>query len=77
MSFQPEAYVDSVQLAEYLGVTRMSINTWRRTRGLPSYKIGAARRYKLSEIDAWVVAADQDDARFKRTDSPAGEESVA
>jgi excisionase family DNA binding protein len=56
MSFEPEPYVDVIRVAEHLGVTRMGVNEWRRRLGLPSYKIGHARRYKLSEIDAWAAS---------------------
>ncbi len=76
MSFEPnpEPYVDAAAVRVYLGgVSQVTLGHYVRD-GLP-YKVGrnGRRRYRLSEVDAWFFA-DQDDARFKRTDSPAGED---
>jgi excisionase family DNA binding protein len=54
MSFEPEPVVDAETVAAYLGVTRMSVYRWINQLGLPSHKLGRNRRFKLSEIDAWI-----------------------
>ena len=42
------------QLADFLGVHENWIYTHAMTGNLPSYKIGASRRFRLSEIEAWL-----------------------
>jgi hypothetical protein len=71
-----EPYVDGTVVREFLGgVTHVTLWRWCQ-EGLP-YHLGrnGRRMYRLSEVEAWFFA-DQDDARFKRTDSAPGE-SVA
>jgi predicted DNA-binding transcriptional regulator AlpA len=50
----PEPYVDAQVIADMLGVTRQQLYRNGDTIGLPSYRIGGARRYLISEIRAWV-----------------------
>lgn len=56
MSFDDEPFVTDVEVAEHLGVTRMSVYRWGKDLGLPSHKLGRSRRFKLSEVDAWARA---------------------
>lgn len=56
MSFDEEPFVTDVEVAEHLGVTRMSVYRWTKNLGLPSHKLGRSRRFKLSEVDAWATA---------------------
>lgn len=54
-SYDP--YVDVHVVADYLGVKRMTIWRWERDLALPTHRLGLRiRRYKLSEIEAWVQA---------------------
>lgn len=56
-SYDP--YVDVHAVADYLGIKRMTVWRWERDLGLPSHKLGGRlRRYKLSEIDRWVLERD-------------------
>jgi hypothetical protein len=73
MSFEyPEPFVGPDAIQHHLGdCSRMTL--WRYMRdGMPAHKSRNGRYlFKLSEVDAWMFD-DQDDARFKRTDSTAG-----
>lgn len=42
------------QVAAHLGVVQDSIYHWIDARGLPSHKFGGLRKFKVSEVDAWV-----------------------
>lgn len=67
----PEPWVGAEVVAEYLGTTRQSVYRWIELARLPVHYVGnrPLRRFRLSEIDAWI----EDNYRFKRTDSPAGD----
>lgn len=41
------------QLADHYGVTRATIYNLMK-RGMPSLKIGRARRFRLAECDSWL-----------------------
>lgn len=41
-------------LAKRLGVDPSTLDAWRKQRGLPSFKIGGFRFYRLSSVDAWL-----------------------
>jgi excisionase family DNA binding protein len=59
-----EPWVKAAQAAKHLGVAKDSIYRWIDTKGLPAHRIGRLWKFKLSELDAWVVsgkAADPDD----------------
>ncbi len=49
-----EPFVNIRQAAEFLGVRISWLYEQVRLGKIPSYKIGAFRRFKLSELDAWA-----------------------
>lgn len=51
----PDRLVTAAELAVYYGVTRATVYNLMN-RGLPSMKIGRARRFRPSEVDAWLEA---------------------
>lgn len=59
-----EPWVKAEQVATHLGVAKDSIYRWIETKDLPAHRVGRLWKFKLSEIDAWVVggkAADPDE----------------
>ena len=50
-----DSLVDGNEVAEYLGVHYKTICRWATERRLPSYKIGGAVRFRMSEIRGWVA----------------------
>lgn len=49
-----ERWVDVVEVARHLGVTRDTIYRWIDKKGFPAHRVGRLLRFKLSEIDDWV-----------------------
>jgi excisionase family DNA binding protein len=43
-------------VAEHLGVARESVYRWIDRRGLPAKRIGRHWRFRISEIDAWMLS---------------------
>lgn len=48
-----EKYVGSDEILAYFRMTRGTLELLIR-RGLPHIKLGRNRRYKLSEVEAWL-----------------------
>ena len=50
-----ESWIDVNGVAEHLGVNRESIYRWIDKQGFPAHRVGRLLRFKLSEVDDWVV----------------------
>ena len=42
------------ELADRLRVDPTTLDDWRKRRGLPSFKVGGRRYYRLAAVDAWL-----------------------
>jgi excisionase family DNA binding protein len=48
-------YYNVEQAAEYLGLSRHTLNLWRRNKTGPSYsKLGSRIVYNVADLDSWV-----------------------
>jgi excisionase family DNA binding protein len=56
MANDVEPFVRIQEAAGFLGVRVSWLYEMVRLNKVPSYKIGAFRRFKLKELDAWVKA---------------------
>jgi excisionase family DNA binding protein len=62
-----EGWVDIDQVATHLRVNKESVYRWIDEKQFPAHRVGRLFRFKLSEVDAWVVTGGGDDAaRQKR-----------
>ena len=50
----PEKWVDTKVVAEYLNINRQTVFAWISQKGLPAVRVGKSWRFRLSEIDAWL-----------------------
>lgn len=50
-----EPWVGIQEVAAHLGVTPTSIYRWVERRGLPARRVGRLFRFRLSDVDAWVL----------------------
>jgi len=50
------------QAAEFLGVTTGTLSVWRSTGrySIPFIKIGRCVRYRLSDLEAWLISRTRD-----------------
>lgn len=44
------------ETCEYLGITRDTCLAWIEKRGMPSVKIGRTWKFKISDIDKWMLS---------------------
>ena len=49
-----ENWVDIVEVATHLQVTKDSIYRWVNSKSFPAHRVGRLPRFKLSEVDEWV-----------------------
>ncbi len=49
-----EHWVSIDDVAEHLGVTKLSVYRWIEKRSLPATKVGKLWKLKLSEVEAWM-----------------------
>jgi len=54
-----ERWVDVEDVAAHLGVAKDTAYRWIEERGLPAHRVGRLLRFKLSEIDEWVLQGSQ------------------
>lgn len=58
------------EIAGHLGVKRDTIYKWISRSGLPAHKAGRLWKFRLSEVDQWVLSQD---AVGHPTNEPLGE----
>lgn len=51
-----ERWVGADRVAAHLGVTKDSVYRWVEAGGLPAHRVGRLLRFRISEIDRWVLA---------------------
>lgn len=52
----PQPWVSADKVASHLGVAKDTVYRWVEQRGLPAHRVGRLWKFKLSEIDKWVLA---------------------
>lgn len=50
-----ERWVDIEEVAKHLDVNKDSVYRWIEEKAFPAHRVGRLFRFKLSEVDAWVV----------------------
>ncbi|MGD9661223.1 MAG: helix-turn-helix domain-containing protein [Porticoccaceae bacterium] len=63
-----EPWLSVEQIAEHLGVTRDSIYRWIDAKGLPAHRVGRHWKFKVSEVDQWVVSGKAHDEISRKGD---------
>ena len=53
MNAEPWVSVD--EIATHLGVAKDSVYRWIEKKGLPAHKMGRLWKFKISEVDEWVL----------------------
>ena len=51
-----ESWVSTKDIAQHLGVTIDTIRNWIKKETIPCHKVGKLWKFKISEVDAWVVS---------------------
>jgi len=56
MSSDP--WVSATQVAEHIGVSQEIIYKWIKERNLPAHRIGKFWKFRIAEIDGWILRGD-------------------
>jgi len=51
-----ERWVGVPDLADYLGVSSVTVYRWLEAGTVPAHRVGKLWRFKTSEVDAWVCS---------------------
>ena len=54
--FKPEPWVNTKDIAEYMGVTVETVRKWIKLEKIPCHRIGKLWKFKISEVDTWVIS---------------------
>jgi excisionase family DNA binding protein len=49
------------EIAEHLGVSKDTIYRWIAKKQMPAHKVGKLWKFKISEVDEWVVKGEASD----------------
>lgn len=69
----PEPWVSVDDVARHLGIARDTVYRWIEDRGLPAHRVGRLWKFRLQEVDDWVLkggAADAVPRRDSDSDRP-------
>ena len=51
-----ERWLSIDEIATHLGVNKDSIRNWIKKNNMPAHKVGRLWKFKLSEVDTWVIS---------------------
>ncbi len=49
------------EIAEHLGVSKDTIYRWIAKKQMPAHKVGKLWKFKISEVDEWVIKGEAAD----------------
>lgn len=50
-----EPWISVEEVAKHLGVAKDSVYRWMKKKGLPAHRMGRLWKFKISEVDGWVL----------------------
>jgi excisionase family DNA binding protein len=58
ISVKTERWLSVEEISLHLGVSRETIYRWAEKQKMPAHKVGRQWKFKVSEVDAWVLNGD-------------------
>ena len=56
VSSYAEPWISVAEVAAHLGIKRDTIYKWLERKKVPAHKVGRLWKFKLSEVDKWVIS---------------------
>lgn len=53
---KPEPWVGTKEICEHLGVKIETVRKWIKAEKIPCHRVGKLWKFKISEVDAWVMS---------------------
>lgn len=60
-----EPWVSLDDIARHLAVSRDTVYRWIKVRRMPSHRVGRQWKFKVSQVDAWVEAAQAEEGEHR------------
>lgn len=57
-----ERWLSVEEIATHLGVSKDTVYAWREKKGLPAHRIGRFWKFKVNEVDDWVINGSASDS---------------
>ncbi|MCM2348634.1 MAG: helix-turn-helix domain-containing protein [Bacteriovoracaceae bacterium] len=51
-----DRWLSVVEIAQYLGISKETVYRWLDVGRIPAHKIGKQWKFKVSEVDKWVMS---------------------
>ena len=61
----PERWLSVEEISKHLGVSRESIYRWAENSKMPAHKVGRQWKFRVSEVDCWVLTGEANKAEVK------------
>jgi excisionase family DNA binding protein len=55
----PDPWMSVAQVAEYIGVSQEIIYRWIKERNMPAHRIGKFWKFRVAEVDGWILGGSQ------------------
>ncbi len=59
---EPEKWVNLEAVADHTGLSKDTIRNYIKKGAIPYYRIGKQYKFKISEIDAWILSGESANA---------------
>ena len=53
---EPERWLSVEEIGKHLGVSKETIYRWVEKGKIPSHKVGRQWKFKVSEVDEWIIS---------------------
>lgn len=63
---KPEPWVSTKDISKHLGVSVDTVRNWIKREIIPCHKIGKLWKFKISEVDAWVINGQAGDEKGEK-----------
>ncbi len=64
-NYIPEPWVSTKEISQHLGVTIETIRKWIKIGKIPCHRVGKLWKFKISEVDTWVMSGEAKDEENK------------
>ena len=65
-----EPWLSVEEIALHLGVSKETIYRWLDRKRIPSHRVGKLWKFKVTEVDSWVVAGSASEINPKEEAKP-------
>jgi excisionase family DNA binding protein len=61
----PERWLSVEEISLHLGVSKETVYRWAEKGKMPAHKVGRQWKFKVSEVDGWVVKGEANQVEVK------------